>query len=127
MIHFSLLSYDTLQTNDAIHFNGPDGFLLTVTTIHPPFIPGLPAHLNCSSYCSPESSVTWHLYRGDSSIQLYPPQSLSNAQTPENYILSEDGDLVILTFMSSLQGTLACKSNDVTLAEHTIEATGKYY
>lgn len=116
-----------MNMNDAIHFKRPDCFLLTVNTTHPPFIPGLPVHLNCSSYCSPESSVTWYLYRGDSSIQLYPPQSLSNAQTSENYILSEDGDLVILIFMSSLQGTIACKSNDVTLAEHTIQATGKYY
>lgn len=93
-----------------------------VTTIHQvPFIPGMPVHLNCSSYCSPESNVTWHWYGASSSIQLLPSQSPNNMQ--ENYILSQDGSLVILNFVSSLEGTLACKSNGVTLAEHTIKAS----
>lgn len=92
-----------------------------VTTVHQlAFIPGLPVHLNCSSYCSPQNNVTWHWNGASSSSQLLPSQSL-NAK-PENYVLSKDGGLVILNFDSSLAGTLTCKSNDVVLAEHTIKA-----
>lgn len=79
-------------------------------------IPGMAVHLNCSSRCSPEGSVTWKFPNG-SVVQTVDP----------NFFITPNGGLLILNLTSDLNGVFTCMSNGVVLAEHTIKASSCQY